>query len=349
MIRPFRHGGPTSIEPLRPTHLGSGTIASAEGPGFNQTVPAGGYAWWYLDALSDDGAHGLTVIAFIGSVFSPYYAWARRHGGGDPMRHCALNVALYGEGGKRWAMTERGAASVEREKDRLAIGPSDLAWDGSGLTLRIDEVSVPTLRRIRGSLRLHPTAVENRVLALDAAGRHRWRPIAPCARVEVCLTAPALTWSGPAYFDTNVGDRALEHDFARWDWSRAAVPGGTTVLYDVTRLGSAPSRPLAMRYRASGGFEDCEPPPSAPLPATRWGVERRIGSAPGHRPSVVATLEDTPFYARSVVSTDLYGTPVRAMHESLSLERFCTPWVQAMLPFRMPRAVWQRAGAARSM
>ncbi len=72
-------------------------------------VPHGGYAWWYLDALSDDGAHGLTIIAFIGSVFSPYYAWARRHGPADPANHCALNVALYGPRGKRWCMTERGA------------------------------------------------------------------------------------------------------------------------------------------------------------------------------------------------------------------------------------------------
>ena len=56
--------------------------------------------WWYLDALSDDGRHGLTVIAFIGSVFSPYYALARRRGAGDPLDHCALNVALYGAGGR---------------------------------------------------------------------------------------------------------------------------------------------------------------------------------------------------------------------------------------------------------
>jgi carotenoid 1,2-hydratase len=28
---------------------------------------------------------------------------------------------------------------------------------------------------------------------------------------------------------------------------------------------------------------------------------------------------------------------VVAMHESLSLDRFMRPWVQAMLPFRMPR------------
>ncbi|PIY72746.1 MAG: carotenoid 1,2-hydratase, partial [Rhodobacterales bacterium CG_4_10_14_0_8_um_filter_70_9] len=31
-----------------------------------------------MDGLSDDGRHGITLIAFIGSVFSPYYYWAGR-------------------------------------------------------------------------------------------------------------------------------------------------------------------------------------------------------------------------------------------------------------------------------
>jgi carotenoid 1,2-hydratase len=51
------------------------------------------------------------------------------------------------------------------------------------------------------------------------------------------------------------------------------------------------------------------------------------------------TLEDGPFYARSILSTRVFGEDVPAMHESLSLDRFRKPWVQAMLPFRMPRAV----------
>ena len=68
----------------------------------------GGYGWWYVDGVSDDGAHGITIIAFVGSVFSPYYKWARgRRQPPDPAHHCALNVALYGRGGKRWAMTWR--------------------------------------------------------------------------------------------------------------------------------------------------------------------------------------------------------------------------------------------------
>jgi carotenoid 1,2-hydratase len=247
-----------------------------------------------------------------------------------------LNVALYGKGGKRWALTERGARAVHRAEDRLMIGPSSLTWDGLGLTVRIDEVAVPLPRRIGGTVRLHPCAVEHRELALDPGGRHRWRPIAPCARVEVALDSPGLSWSGSAYLDTNAGDRPLEADFTRWDWSRTPVPGGTVVLYDITSRNTARHLALAMRYSEAGGVEDFEPPPTTSLPLTRWRVARRIGSEAGGSATVIATLEDTPFYARSVVATRLLGRPVTAMHESLSLERFRALWVQAMLPFRMP-------------
>jgi carotenoid 1,2-hydratase len=239
-------------------------------------------------------------------------------------------------------MTERGAGSLGRGKDWLAIGGSNLVWDRTGLTVTIDEVAVPVPRRIRGKVRLVPKATEARVLALDAAGLHRWRPIAPCAEVEVSLVSPAVSWRGHAYFDTNWGDRALEDGFRLWAWSRAVVPGGTLVQYDITPW-QPPWQPasatrLAMRYDAAGGVADLAPPALVKLPQTRWCIERSIGSQPGHLPKVIATLEDTPFYARSIVETRLAETTALAMHESLSLERFRSPWVQAMLPFRMPRA-----------
>ncbi len=229
-------------------------------------------------------------------------------------------------------MTERGAGSVRRGADFLTIGPTSLTWDGSGLTVRINEIAVPLPRRVRGTVRLYPSALETRDLTLDSAGRHRWRPIAPCGRVEVALDRPGLSWSGPAYFDTNNGDRPLEADFHRWDWSRARVPGGSVVLYDVIRRDGPLS--LAMRYNDAGGVEDFVSPAAVALPRTRWLVPRRISAS---SPSVIQTLEDAPFYARSVVAAEMLGAPVTAMHESLALDRFATPWAQAMLPFRMPR------------
>jgi carotenoid 1,2-hydratase len=261
------------------------------------------------------------------------------------MRHCTLNVALYGKT-RRWAMTERRAGTVTRGSDFLAIGPSALSWDGTGLTVRIEEMAVPVPRRIRGTVRLYPSAVETSVRTLDTAGRHRWGPIAPCSRVEVALDRPGISWSGQGYFDTNEGDRPLEADFVRWDWSRTPLPGGTAIMYDVERRDHSLGQrgggmeqcggrlALAMRYDDAGGVTDFVPPSAVSLPRTLWRVPRTIRAGDAR---VVQTLEDTPFYARSVVAAEVLGQRGVAMHESLSMDRFAAPWVQAMLPFRMPR------------
>jgi carotenoid 1,2-hydratase len=227
-------------------------------------------------------------------------------------------------------MTERRAGAVTRDASQITIGPSAMSWDGSSLTIRIRERG---LRRIRGVVRVHPQALETRRLTLDDAGLHRWQPLAPCARVEVALQEPDLRWNGAAYFDTNDGDRPLEADFRQWDWCRAPLPDGSAVLYEVQRRQGAPLR-LAMRYQATGGVADIPPGERTELPATLWRVPRGISAA---TPRVTETLEDTPFYARSVIEASLLGQRVTGMHESLSLDRFAAPWVQAMLPFRMPR------------
>ena len=60
-------------------------------------------------------------------------------------------------------------------------------------------------------------------------------------------------------------------------------------------------------------------------------------TATGVNPAVLARPEDTPFYARSVLATQSYGTRATAVQEALSLRRFAALLVQAMLPFRNPR------------
>jgi carotenoid 1,2-hydratase len=317
----------------------SANVAAQAGceAGFDVAVPHTGYVWWYVDALSDDGRQGITLIAFVGSVFSPYYAWARRRDAGDPENFCALNVALYGEHGKHWTLTERGRGAVQRSPTRFSVGPSSLTWEGGVLTIAVDETTVPLPSRVRGRVRVTPVVRVGEVFTLDAHGRHRWRPIAPRARVEVEFTQPRVRWQGDAYLDSNAGDRPLETDFASWDWSRASLPdGGTAVLYDVVpRTSEAMS--LALRIAASGAVERFAAPPRATLPGTLWRVARGTRAEAPHGARVQRTLEDTPFYARSVVTSQLLGTPVTAMHESLSLDRFRSPWVQLLLPFRMPR------------
>jgi carotenoid 1,2-hydratase len=74
------------------------------------------------------------------------------------------------------------------------------------------------------------------------------------------------------------------------------------------------------------------------LDTTGWRVGRRTRADAGAAARVIATFEDGPFYARSLLETRLYGETAQAIHESLSLDRFRAPWVQCLLPFRMPRA-----------
>jgi carotenoid 1,2-hydratase len=276
-------------------------------------------------------------------VFSPYYRRAfLRDASTSPDEHCAINVCLYSPGATRWTMTERCARHVQREARDFVIGPSRVGWRDDALHIDIDERSAPLPRAVRGTLRLRPQGLSRFVAALDARGLHRWGPIAPCARIEVQMQSPALRWSGAAYFDSNEGDEPIERAFTRWDWLRTApaADGASAVLYDVLprdeRRGA--SRLLAQRFHADGSASPFEAASRQALPATPlWRVARQVraGEAPAR---VLHTLEDTPFYARSLIELALPGGPrVAAVHETLDVTRLRSPVVQAMLPFRMPR------------
>lgn len=303
-------------------------------PAFDKLIARNGYAWWYLDAFSSDRRYGLTLIAFIGSVFSPYYAWARARGEGDPAAHCAINLALYGPG-RRWCMTERGSKSLNRQADALTIGPSMLSWNGNQLDIDINEWAVPIPRRVLGRITVCPTIHCKETIALDTNARHNWSPVFPQTAVSVSFRNPTLGWSGTGYLDHNAGSEPLEHCFDSWSWSRAATGAGPLVLYD-TQPCHAPPRTMALRFARDGGIERLNSPGPVSLPRSRWGMDRPTRSENGTA-QLLASWEDTPFYARSLINTRLQGESVTAVHESLSLRRFSSRWVRLMLPFRMPR------------
>jgi carotenoid 1,2-hydratase len=244
---------------------------------------------------------------------------------------------LYGPRGRRWALTERGAAALCQEPAHLQIGPSSLRREGSNLQVEIDEMAVPLPRRLRGRISLYPAAWTADDYPLDSNGCHRWWPAAPAARVAVAMQHPALSWQGHAYFDSNGGSEPLEQGFRNWDWSRAALAdGGCAILYDTRRLDDS-HHLLALRFDRHGQSRPFKPPASVALPATPVWRIRRATRPEGAAARVVRTLEDTPFYARSLLETTLFDEPVTAIHESLSMLRFRQRWVQCLLPFRMPR------------
>ncbi|MGR3433362.1 MAG: carotenoid 1,2-hydratase [Shimia sp.] len=284
--------------------------------------------------MSDCGTWGVSIIGFVGSVFSPWYAWSGRR---DPQDHVCLNVATYGPKG-RFTMTDRGRGALDLTRDRLGIGPSSMAWEGDRLVIGIDEWSgLPGVGRVQGRVVLHPAAVTGVELPLTADGAHVWRPFAPVARIEVDLPRPGLRWQGHGYFDANFGTRALEQDFAFWTWGRFPIARGALCAYDAERLDGS-TLGAAMIFDGQGRAEVLgNPPPLRPFARSGWRVRREARADAGYRPHQVKPMLDAPFYSRSAVRTQFAGEESVGVHEALDLRRFRSPLIKPMLAFRVPR------------
>jgi carotenoid 1,2-hydratase len=259
------------------------------------------------------------------------------------MQYCAMNVSIYSAGRKYWSMTERTSRAVTRSRSHLQIGPSYMRWRNGELEIQFQELAVPRMSRMRGTVRLRSHAIaQHSPFALDSGGIHYWRPIAPSASATVDISCPSMNWHGSAYFDTNHGSAPLEAVFASWEWSRCALPGSqSAVQYRVLERSGAVNE-LYLLFGEASGPEIVIQPVLTPvsrsrLPHTLWRLPRSIRSEGTQPAQLIRTLEDGPFYARSLVRSNLLGQPRVWFHETLSLDRFKKPWVQWMLPFRMPR------------
>jgi carotenoid 1,2-hydratase len=260
----------------------------------------------------------------------------RGRGPTDPLNHCAINVALYRPGRGRWAMTERPSHAVSRTTDSFTVGPSSLHWDGDALVIDINEITMPIPSRLRGRIRVMPQAMTRAPFMLSEHGQHRWWPLAPASRVEVMLQSPDLRWSGNGYLDYNAGDGPVEDGFRDWEWARGKTKSGAVIVYEGERRDGSRLN-LAKTFDHRGESSDFTPPLKHPMKSGLWGVGRSMRSETP--PRVVKTLEDAPFYTRSVITARLNGDDLTMVHESLELDRFKMPVVQALLPFRMPRSI----------
>ncbi|MCB9704857.1 MAG: carotenoid 1,2-hydratase [Myxococcales bacterium] len=278
------------------------------------------------------------MIAFVGSVFSPYYARDRAHSpAASPLDHCAINVAIYGPGHRRWVLSEYPREAVGRSAEGLAIGASSLAWEGDCLRIRFAERAAVSGRPVEGELRLFPSATFDAPQVIDHRGRHCWWPVAPQSRIEVEIRRPRpLRFAGAGYHDANFGAEPLEEGFHAWTWSRVRQGDRTLVLYDAHRRDDSTLR-LGLDFAADGSLGSIEAPQAVALGRTRWGLERSTRCDAGGRARVIRTLTDAPFYARSEIVSELGGAPARGVHEALSLDRFRSRLVQHMLTYKIRR------------
>ncbi|MEM1263341.1 MAG: carotenoid 1,2-hydratase [Pseudomonadota bacterium] len=263
-------------------------------------------------------------------MFSPFYARAVGRGPADPGVYCAFNVGLYGPRSRHsWVFSEYRPADVTRAATEFRLGANRLHWDGQRLTIDIDDRGAPLQQRIVGSITATPLATTSAPIAFGSAGAHRWWPVAPAVDLSVDIDSPSLAWQGRGYTDMNDGAEPLHEGFDEWHWCRWHDRDISRVQYRALHA-DGETTTLDLSITADGGVQRQTLPNPQRLRRSGWGIEREwYGKT---TPSAIATIDDTPFYARSLL---LRGDAPPVMHESLSLARFRRPWVRRLLPFRM--------------
>ena len=181
--------------------------------------------------------------------------------------------------------------------------PARLRWDGD--TLVIDSTRSPRRcpARLRGTVRADAGDARSPTSSRSIpAGKHRWQPVAPRARIEVAMDAARRPLDGTGYFDSAISaSEPLEAGFDDWHWSRAHL---------ARRYGRAlrrrPPRRLELSRSRCGSATTASPstvaaPPRHRLPRTGWRMARDTRADAGATPRVRRPGSTRPFYARSAL------------------------------------------------
>ena len=272
------------------------------------------------------------MIAFIGSVFSPWYGWSGR---GDPDDHVCVNVAMSGPGA-RWTMTDRGRAALRQTETTIAMGPSSLRWEDGRLVIDLDERAAPHGTRVRGRVTIAPRGITDIEVPLKPDGSHVWRPLAPASDITVEIDRPGWSWSGHGYLDSNFGTAPLEEDFGYWHWGRFPVPDGRVIFYE-SELRDGTETRVALHFSDDGAVRAIDPPPLQSFPRSGWGLRRETRCDAGSTPRAIRSMVSAPFYQRAVVETTIHGHRTEGVWEAFDGDRFAAWWIKPMLALKVPR------------
>jgi carotenoid 1,2-hydratase len=310
----------------------------------------GAYAWWYFDALGDDGETAIVAIFLVGSVFSPHYAARLARGESPaPTDHVAVNLAIYRRGARPWWVFS------EYDGRRLQASPRGIqvasSWfqrraDGSFL-LRIDDRRVGTRRATVGEIRVSPVRAAGALTPgeVDLAGRaHRWRCVVPHARVRATFTSPALHFEGNGYHDVNTGDEPPARALTRWSWGRAHYGDRTRVFFDAEAR-DGQRRHLTFDTRSGRASAWLQPRALRPhLGCWLLPMPDGFHAGEGDRGERLALgdarpIERAPFYQRFVAPFPRPdgGAAVLGIGEHVDFERLAHPVVGRMIRMRLAR------------
>ena len=300
----------------------------------------GGFIWWYLDLVEENG-DGFVLIFAWGLPFLPGLLHAARQGKPQmPGEWPAVSLAVYRGGTCVFYLLdvpETASWDQTRTRESLAFGRSTmtLGWESGRFELQVNLDTEGAGEPISGQICVTGPGVQSET----APTAHSWAVLAACVSGQATLKIAGEQWlfSGRAYVDRNAGDRPIDTlGMSAWTWARVAFPGRELVLWEVD--GTTPgeqtialsifpdgSRALdSPRYESSGRWwgAGTAAPKQIQVQGAGWPASLRLG-----RP-----LESSPFYARfPVTAVDVNGEVGHGFAERCLPARIDATWMRPLV------------------
>jgi len=323
---------------------------------FNYQLKPRGYAWWYVDLVSDDACYACTVIAFVGNVFSPAYYRASMIPDALPSPYAfpAINAVIYNlKSGKRLWLFEQGAASdLTATEHSYQLGSHLIRRTPSSIDINIDGHCMPIARRLQATLSIDLNIVFDQHVALDRCADHHWYPVAPLARASLTVKKPtAINFSGKAYHDCNYGCRPLSESFTDWWWmqSRNQESTESTVHYHCSAHQA--TDPFSVRFDTAGEItmskepsgRDADQPTSSQIATTRRASQGNRTRKAVRKPTAELLAQD----AKQSVVKRLWRSKTITLPPELVIDARITPLETS--PFYQRSLVKTKDGETQSM
>lgn len=202
----------------------------------------GGFAWWYLDLVDEQG-NGVVVIASFGLPFLPGYSSAARAGNapaaGD---RPSLNIVCYHNGRTTFYLLqeyERAQAVWADKTETVTLANSRLSTRVEGderiLEIDLDCVVPGDSRRLTGSIRVRGPAITWSTPNPLPACAHAWTPLTTATPGHATLHLGAdllASVEGRAYHDRNGSSLPLTGlGIGYWLWGRTPTTTGERIHY----------------------------------------------------------------------------------------------------------------------
>lgn len=327
----------------------------------------GGFTWFYVDLVDDDG-RGATLIWSWGLPFLPGYARASRVGRPQlPIDRPSVNLVVYGDGRERFYLLSelsREQCSWSDDGRSWRMGGCSFQWidtPGRGgaapiRTLQADlDLALPTGGRATGKLLLSGALRRDApdfhgIGPTDAGCTHTWTPMIAASRGALELNTPDgdLRVEGRGYHDRNSAHQPLHGlGIQNWWWGRIAMPGRDLIFYRLTPSSpGAPPQDVVVEFAADG---TCRAPARAELQPSRmsrstWGLRwPRVATFedPDGRPvhvETVARLDNGPFYQRYMLRGRCGDEEGHGIGENLVPDRVDSDLLRPLVRMRVHRA-----------